>query len=61
MARHDAMTWKFPKGYEGPVGNSNIEIEVRTNRKPLKSKSVGVRKRNSVLLGHLLISKGGLE
>jgi hypothetical protein len=61
MARHDATTWKLPQGYEGFVGNANIEIEVRTNKKPLKKKTVGAGKRNSILLGHLLISKGGLE
>ncbi len=61
MARHDATTWKLPKGYEGLVGNSNIEIEVRQSEKPLRGKGVGSRKRNSDLLGHLLISRGGLE
>ena len=62
MAAHDATTWKFPKGYEGLVGNSNIEIEVRQRRtrKALKG-SVTARKRKSDLLGHLLISRGGLE
>ena len=30
MARHDATTWKLPKGYEGLVGNGNIEIELVT-------------------------------
>lgn len=61
MARHDATTWKLPQGYEGFVGNANIEIEVRTNRKPLKKRNGRTSKRDSVLLGHLLISKGGLE
>ena len=61
MARHDATTWKLPKGYEGLVGNANIEIEVRQSSKPLRGKSVGARKKSSRLLGHLLISRGGLE
>jgi hypothetical protein len=61
MARHDATTWKLPKGYEGLVGNSNIEIEVRTSRKQLRGKGVRARKAASDLLGHLLVSKGGLE
>lgn len=61
MARHDATTWKLPKGYEGLVGHSNIEIEVRQSSKSLRGKSVGPRKRSSRLLGHLLISRGGLE
>ncbi len=61
MPRHDATTWKLPKGYEGLVGNSNTEIEVRQTAKSLRGKAVGARKRNSELLGHLLISKGGLE
>lgn len=61
MARHDATTWKLPKGYEGLVGNANIEIEVRLSDKALKGKGVAARKRSSDLLGHLLISKGGLE
>lgn len=61
MARHDATTWKLPKGYEGLVGNANIEIEVRESRRPLKGKGVRARKASSELLGHLLISKGGIE
>lgn len=61
MARHDATTWKLPKGYEGLVGNANIEIEVRTSRRPLRGKGVRARKASSELLGHLLVSKGGLE
>lgn len=61
MARHDATTWKLPKGYEGLVGSANIEIEVRTSEESLGGKGVGARKRNSDLLGHLLISRGGLE
>ena len=61
MARHDATTWKLPKGYEGLVGNANIEIEVRQSSKPLRGREVGARKRRSTLLGHLLISRGGLE
>lgn len=61
MARHDATTWKLPKGYEGLVGNANIEIEVRQSRKQLRAKDVRGRKAASALLGHLLISKGGLE
>lgn len=61
MPRHDATTWKLPKGYEGAVGNANIEIEVRQSRKPVKAHDVQQRKRKSELLGHLLISKGGIE
>ena len=61
MARHDATTWKLPKGYEGLVGNANIEIEVRQSDEPLRGKGVGARKRSSDLLGHLLVSRGGLE
>ena len=61
MARHDATTWKLPKGYEGLVGSANIEIEVRTSHESLRGKAVGARKRKSELLGHLLISRGGLE
>jgi hypothetical protein len=61
MARHDATTWKLPKGYEGLVGSANIEIEVRISEQSLRGKAVGARKRNSDLLGHLLISRGGLE
>ena len=61
MAKHDATTWKLPQGYEGFVGNANIEIEVRTNTKQIKKRTVPGSKRNSELLGHLLISKGGLE
>lgn len=61
MARHDATTWKLPKGYEGLVGNANIEIEVRQSQKSLRGKAVGARKRSSDLLGHLLVSRGGLE
>ncbi len=61
MARHDATTWKLPKGYEGLVGNANIEIEVRQSDKPLRGREVGARKRRSRLLGHLLVSRGGLE
>ncbi|MGH2778050.1 MAG: hypothetical protein ACRDJB_05310 [Actinomycetota bacterium] len=61
MPRHDATTWKLPKGYEGVVGNANIEIEVRQSARPLKSRSVRQQKRSSDLLGHLLISRGGIE
>lgn len=61
MPRHDATTWKLPKGYEGVVGNANIEIEVRQSSRPLKSRSVRQQKRSSELLGHLLISRGGIE
>ena len=61
MARHDATTWKLPKGYEGLVGSSNIEIEVRQSEKGLRGKGVRARKASSELLGHLLISRGGLE
>jgi hypothetical protein len=61
LAKHDATTWKLPKGYEGVVGNSNIEIEVRQSSEQLKGKGVPARKRSSDLLGHLLISKGGIE
>jgi hypothetical protein len=60
VPRHDATTWKLPKGYEGLVGNSNIEIEVRQSSRPSKG-SVHARKKKSDLLGHLLISRGGLE
>ena len=60
MARHDATTWKLPKGYEGLVGNANIEIEVRQSDEPLEG-TIGDRKKDSDLLGHLLISRGGLE
>ena len=61
MARHDATTWKLPKGYEGLVGHANIEIEVRQSQRPLRGSAVQTRKRRSTLLGHLLISRGGLE
>lgn len=61
MPRHDATTWRLPKGYEGLVGNANIEIEVRQSRKPLRGKGVRARKASSELLGHLLISRGGIE
>ena len=61
MPRHDATTWKLPKGYEGVVGNANIEVEVRQSVKQLRGKGVRARKSSSDLLGHLLISKGGLE
>jgi hypothetical protein len=61
MPRHDATTWKLPKGYEGLVGNANIEIEVRQSRKRVRGKDVPTRKASSELLGHLLISRGGLE
>ena len=60
MPRHDATTWKLPKGYEGLVGNSDIEIEVRQSSRALKG-GVPARKKKSDLLGHLLISRGGLE
>lgn len=61
MPHHDATTWKLPVGYGGPVGNADIEIEVRTSAKRLRAAGVGARKRRSDLLGHLLISKGGIE
>jgi hypothetical protein len=61
MPRHDATTWKLPKGYEGVVGNANIEVEVRQSAQQLRGKGVRARKRSSDLLGHLLISRGGLE
>jgi hypothetical protein len=61
MPRHDATTWKLPRGYEGVVGNANIEVEVRQSAQELRGKGVRARKRSSDLLGHLLISKGGLE
>lgn len=61
MARHDATTWKLPKGYEGLVGSANIEIEVRESDESLRGKGVRGRKRSSDLLGHLLISRGGIE
>ena len=61
MPRHDATTWKLPKGYEGVVGNANIEIEVRQSSRPLKARTVRQKKRSSELLGHLLISRGGIE
>jgi hypothetical protein len=60
MPKHDATTWKLPKGYEGVVGSANIEIEVRHSDEALRGKSVKARKRASDLLGHLLVSKGGL-
>jgi hypothetical protein len=61
VARRDATTWKLPVGYEGLVGNANIEIEVCQSSKALRGKRVGARKKSSRLLGHLLISRGGLE
>lgn len=61
MPKHDATTWKLPKGFEGLVGSANIEIEVRQSSKSLRGKAVPARKRSSDLLGHLLISRGGLE
>lgn len=61
MPHHDATTWKLPAGYEGPVGNANIEIEIRYSPTRLKATTTGGLKRRSELLGHLLISKGGLE
>lgn len=61
MARHDATTWKLPKGYEGLVGSANIEIEVRQSEGSLRGKGVRARKASSDLLGHLLVSRGGLE
>jgi hypothetical protein len=61
MARHDATTWKLPRGYEGVVGNANIEIEVRQSRRKLRGQGVRARKASSDLLGHLLISRGGIE
>lgn len=61
MPHHDATTWKLPAGYEGPVGNANIEIEVRQSPRRIKATSTGARKRKSELLGHLLVSKGGIE
>jgi hypothetical protein len=60
MPRHDATSWKLPRGYEGVVGNANIEIEVRQSRAKLRG-GVRARKARSELLGHLLISRGGLE
>ena len=60
MPLHDATTWKLPKGYEGIVGNSNIEIEVRQSARRSRG-SVQKRKRTSDLLGHLLVSRGGIE
>jgi hypothetical protein len=61
MPHHDATTWKLPAGYEGPVGNANIEIEVRQSTRKVKAATVSGRKKRSELLGHLLISKGGIE
>jgi len=61
MPKHDATTWKLPAGYEGLVGSANIEIEVRQSRRNLKGKGVRARKASSELLGHLLISRGGIE
>ena len=62
MAKHDATTWKLPQGYEGLVGSANIEIEIRTNTASMKgARTIRGRKARSELLGHLLISKGGLE
>ena len=61
MPHHDATTWKLPAGYEGPVGNANIEIEVRQSPRKVRAASVKGAKRRSSLLGHLLISKGGIE
>jgi hypothetical protein len=61
MPRHDATTWKLPRGYEGVVGNSNIEIEIRQSRRPVRAQGVRARKAKSELLGHLLISRGGIE
>ena len=61
MPKHDATTWKLPKGYEGLVGSANIEIEVRQSTKALRGKSVPARKSSSDLLGHLLVSRGGIE
>ncbi|HJR45308.1 MAG TPA: hypothetical protein VJ927_06855 [Actinomycetota bacterium] len=61
MPKHDATTWKLPKGYEGLVGSANIEIEVRQSNKPARGRSVRARKSSSDLLGHLLISRGGIE
>ena len=51
MPRHDATTWKLPKGYEGVVGNANIEVEVRQSTKQLRGKGVRARKSSSDLLG----------
>lgn len=61
MPYHDVTTWKFPAGYEGPVGNANIEIEVRQSKKPVKARGSRAAKSRTDLLGHLLISKGGIE
>lgn len=61
VPKHDATTWKLPKGYEGVVGSANIEIEVRQSTKGLRGKGVRARKSSSDLLGHLLISRGGIE
>lgn len=61
MPRHDATTWKLPKGYEGVVGSANIEIEVRQSRRRLRGQGVRARKSSSDLLGHLLVSRGGIE
>jgi hypothetical protein len=61
MAKHDATTWKLPRGYEGLVGSANIEIEVRQSRRSLTGKGVRQRKAASDLLGHLLVSRGGIE
>jgi hypothetical protein len=61
VPHHDATTWKLPTGYEGPVGNANIEIEVRQSPRRIKTVGRDARKRRSELLGHLLISKGGIE
>ena len=57
MPKHDATTWKLPKGYEGLVGSANIEIEVRLSEAALRGKSVKARKKAS----DLLVSRGGLE
>lgn len=61
VPKHDATTWKLPKGYEGVVGSANIEIEVRQSTKALRGKGVRARKSSSELLGHLLVSRGGIE